>query len=307
MSVELMNKGDDMVSDSTWEIAHVDQSTRPKQFIFVLMPFSESFRDIYELGIKESCREAGAYCERIDEQLFNESILERVYNQISKAHVIIADMTGRNPNVFYETGYAHALGKRVILLTQGAEDIPFDLKHYPHIVYEGRITTLKQELTKRVEWCVANPKGVIESVDIAVELLVNGHDLNTNPTVACEAIGQDAYVARLELPIHNTGTTILQPSSCSLGLIVPDPIWEALRSQIAYDYFTGIIDHTANRIDDNRAMIELPLIRSLLPDARETFIVNLAGKDEWEIETEVRLFTELGPRPFPFRVKCWLE
>ena len=154
-----MNKDEDMISASNGEIAPLDQSTQPKPFVFVLMPFSDSFKDIYELGIKESCHEAGAYCERVDEQFFDESILERVYNQISKAEVIISDMTGRNPNVFYETGYAHALDKRVILLTQSAEDIPFDLKHYSHIVYEGRITTLKQELTKRIEWCVAHPKG----------------------------------------------------------------------------------------------------------------------------------------------------
>jgi nucleoside 2-deoxyribosyltransferase len=57
-------------------------------------------------------------------------VLERVYNQIAKADIIVAEMTGRNANVFYETGYAHALNKRVVLLTQNANDIPFDLKHY---------------------------------------------------------------------------------------------------------------------------------------------------------------------------------
>jgi nucleoside 2-deoxyribosyltransferase len=92
--------------------------TTPKPFCFVLMPFSESFSDIYELGIKEACNDAGAYCERVDEQIFQERILDRIYNQIAKADIIIADMTGKNPNVFYEVGYAHALGKNTILLTQ---------------------------------------------------------------------------------------------------------------------------------------------------------------------------------------------
>ena len=124
------------------------EQTTPKPFVFVLMPFDESFRDVYQLGIKAACKEAGGYCERVDEQIFVESILERVYNQIDKADLLIADMTGRNPNVFYEVGYAHALGKRVFLLTQKADDIPFDLKHYPHIVYQGKITELKQELEK---------------------------------------------------------------------------------------------------------------------------------------------------------------
>jgi hypothetical protein len=107
--------------------------TTPKSFIFVLMPFVKTFDDLYGLGIKPACEKAGAYAKRVDDRIFQESILQRIYNQIAKADIIIADMTGRNPNVFYETGYAHALGKRVILLTQKTEDLPFDLKHYPHI------------------------------------------------------------------------------------------------------------------------------------------------------------------------------
>ena len=106
-------------------------TTKPKKFCFILMPFDDEFKDIYELGIKQSCSDAGAYCERVDEQIYKESIIERIYNQISKADIVIADMTGRNPNVFYEVGYAHALGKTTILLTKDAADIPFDLKHYP--------------------------------------------------------------------------------------------------------------------------------------------------------------------------------
>jgi hypothetical protein len=82
---------------------------KPKPFVFVLMPFDEAFRDIYELGIKEACRDAGAYSERVDEQRYEGTILERIYNQVAKADLIVSDMSGRNPNVFYETGYAHAL------------------------------------------------------------------------------------------------------------------------------------------------------------------------------------------------------
>jgi nucleoside 2-deoxyribosyltransferase len=135
--------------------------TRPKKFVFTLMPFSEAFNDIYKLGIKAACESAGAYCERIDEQIFNENILLRLYNQINKADLIVSDMTGRNPNVFYETGYAHALNKKVILLTQAADDIPFDLKHYPHIVYSGKIVVLKDELQRHVQWYLSQPDRVV--------------------------------------------------------------------------------------------------------------------------------------------------
>ena len=57
--------------------------TSPKPFIFVLMPFSDEFSDIYELGIKDACRDAGAYCERVDEQIFDGINLQEEYLRIT--------------------------------------------------------------------------------------------------------------------------------------------------------------------------------------------------------------------------------
>src|SRR3954462_1312700 len=150
------------------------KDTKPKAFAFVLMPFDESFRDVYDLGIKSACKDAGAYCERVDEQIFVESILDRVYNQIAKADIVIAEMTGRNPNVFYEVGYAHALNKQVILLTQKSDDIPFDLKHYPHIVYKKSITRLREQLLPKVQWAIENPKRASQPYDHTINFQVNG-------------------------------------------------------------------------------------------------------------------------------------
>jgi hypothetical protein len=157
--------------------------TQPKPFVFVLMPFDKSFDDIYKLGIKATCDEAGAYSERVDEQQYDGSILERVYNQISKADLLIADMTGRNPNVFYEVGYAHALGKRVILLTQRSEDIPFDLKHYPHLIYGGSVSNLKDQLYSKVKWATENPKERSQFFDPTLELRIDGVAIIDRPTI----------------------------------------------------------------------------------------------------------------------------
>jgi hypothetical protein len=66
---------------------------QPKPFAFVLMPFSSDFDDTYILGIKAACTDAGYYCERVDEQIFEETMLERIYNQIAKADLIVADMS----------------------------------------------------------------------------------------------------------------------------------------------------------------------------------------------------------------------
>jgi hypothetical protein len=126
---------------------------QPKHFAFVLMPFDAAFDDVYKLGIKGAVAQFDdLLAERVDEQIYREGILERIYRQIEVADIIIADMTGQNPNVFYEVGYAHAKGKLCILLTSKAADIPFDLKHQRHIVYGGSLVTLKRELGKELEW-----------------------------------------------------------------------------------------------------------------------------------------------------------
>lgn len=124
----------------------------PQPFAFVLMPFDDNFDDIYKLGIQATAHEKAIVAERVDEQIYTESILERIYRQIDSADFIIADMTGKNPNVFYEVGYAHAKGKICTLITQSADDIPFDLKHHRHLVYDGSITKLKQILSDEIDW-----------------------------------------------------------------------------------------------------------------------------------------------------------
>lgn len=116
------------------------------------MPFAAKFDDVYKLGIKDAARDAGIVAERVDEQIYSEGILERIYSEIRSADIVIADMTGQNANVFYEVGFAHGLKKLCILLTQDSADIPFDLKHQRHIVYGASIAKLKLDLKANLEW-----------------------------------------------------------------------------------------------------------------------------------------------------------
>jgi hypothetical protein len=189
--------------------------TAPKPFVFVLMPFHKDFQDVYELGIKAACELAGAHCERVDEQHFLGSMLDRVYNQIAKADIIVADMTGQNPNVFYEVGYAHALNKQVILATQKPDDIPFDVKHYPHIVYEGRIIFLKEQLVAKLRWCVENPKGRIEIASQHLELYIAGESLSNCPTIQMRGDW------KVSLDIHNPTSRVFPLNSTRIGVIAP--------------------------------------------------------------------------------------
>ncbi len=160
----------------------------PKPFIFVLMPLDPKFNDIYKLGIKGAADEVGAYAERLDEQIFPEGMLDRIFNQISKADVIVADMTGRNPNVFYEVGYAHALGK-IVLVTQDSKDVPFDLKHRQHTEYKD-IDQLRRELARKLGWAISESRRIVPgqlpqrvSVRILDLDLIEGSDLSDAPNV----------------------------------------------------------------------------------------------------------------------------
>ena len=129
-------------------------------FAFVLMPFDKEFNDLYKFGIKEPAAALGILAERVDEQIFSEGILDRIYRQIETADIIIAEMTDQNPNVFYEVGYAHGKDKICILSTALAEDIPFDLKHKRHIVHGNSINTLRDRLAEELTWA----KGEIENI-----------------------------------------------------------------------------------------------------------------------------------------------
>lgn len=141
-----------------------------KPFAFVLMPFDSSFNDVYRLGIQAAADELGIIANRVDEQVFHkEGILERIYNQINAADFIIADMTGKNPNVFYEVGYAHAKNKLCVLLTASADDIPFDLRHHRHIVYGKSISGLKDKLKEDISFMKSelDKRGAPVSIELA--------------------------------------------------------------------------------------------------------------------------------------------
>lgn len=183
-----------------------------KKFVFVLMPFDDGFDDIYELGIKGACEEVGAYCERVDEQIFSERILDRIYNQINKADLIIADMSNKNPNVFYEVGYSHALNKNVILLTQKAEDIPFDFKHFPHIIYENKITNLRNQLSKRLNYFINQTSPITKNTIESLELFIAGININKKPTIVLHEQSHDFLYKKsefsFEIIYNNKGKSV---------------------------------------------------------------------------------------------------
>lgn len=189
---------------------------KTKPFIFTLMPFSSEFDDVYKLGIKETSEKLGAYCERVDEQIFDGTILDRIINQIVKADVIIADMTGKNPNVFFEVGYAKALNKKIVFLTQTAEDIPFDLKHFPHIVYNGKIAELREMLSKALDHHLSKPDAEAGDFELGLDLNINGVTLVPNEETI---IPIDQEYGTIRLSIKNRTNRIIDANKIQIGAI----------------------------------------------------------------------------------------
>lgn len=86
--------------------------------LFVAMPYAKKFNNVYYFGIKQPIELRGRKCERIDQDAFTGDIVDRIKTRIRGSELVIADITGNNPNVFFEVGYAEGLDKRVILLSQ---------------------------------------------------------------------------------------------------------------------------------------------------------------------------------------------
>lgn len=104
------------------------------QLVSAMMPFHPSFDAVYA-KLQEITAEFGLRCRRADDIWEAPAVMQDVVNLIDKSNLVIADCTGRNPNVFYEIGIAHTLGRDVILLTQNEQDIPFDLRHLRYVQY----------------------------------------------------------------------------------------------------------------------------------------------------------------------------
>jgi len=195
------------------------------------MPFDPAFADTYELAIKPACEAAGAYAERVDEQEFQDSIVQRIYNQIAKADVVIADMTGKNANVFYETGYAHALGKPVVLLTRSADDIPFDLKHFTHTVYGGSLSKLRNDLEVRIRRLLdAQASGMVENI-IPLEVSLNGQNLTTGGEKLRVGIGGTTGNIEIRVTVLNPGRRFTRAMDFQLTLFTPASIEKVYSGQ----------------------------------------------------------------------------
>jgi hypothetical protein len=126
---------------------------------FVMMPFGNWFDKYYQDVYMPSIREAGFEPVRADELFSSGSVVEQIWEQIKKARVLLADLTERNANVFYELGLAHAARKPVVFTAPKVDDVPFDLRHLRVIIYDIR----------EPEWAAGLRKSVTDYLKTAMK------------------------------------------------------------------------------------------------------------------------------------------
>jgi len=132
-----------------------DMSQQFQCDVFMVMPFKKELTSVYIDHIKPVVTNMGLTIKRGDDPFSEHNIMRDIWSLTCNARIIIADCTGRNPNVFYEMGIAHTLGKLLIPITQETEDIPFDIRGLRYIQYESSPSGLKQ-LEKDLEAVIQN-------------------------------------------------------------------------------------------------------------------------------------------------------
>lgn len=128
-----------------------------KDLVFFLTPFHNDFEEEF-IYIQKICSDVGLNCSRGDEDFVKGNVLRYILERILASRIVIANLNGRNPNVYYELGIAHAIGKPVILVANAKtfKEIPFDLQSNKLIIYE-RPMELRKSLTNALTQILIEP------------------------------------------------------------------------------------------------------------------------------------------------------
>ena len=145
--------------------------------VFVMMPFADPIGSYYESILKPAIEKVKLTPVRADNEIFGAGkIMDQIWRGIRAAKILVAELTTRNPNVFYELGIAHALQKPVVLISSNEDDVPFDLKHIRVIIYDKNDPFWGQKLMNKVT------ENIISALDRPEEAVfhINGPESKPN-------------------------------------------------------------------------------------------------------------------------------
>lgn len=128
-------------------LQNVGLPSADKPHVFVAMPFADSMEDTFHYGIQGAVNAAGMLCERADLSTFTGDVMAWVRDRIASSKLLVADLSGANPNVYLEVGYAWGCQIPTVLLVKDPTELKFDVRGHRCLVYKS-IAQL-EELLKR--------------------------------------------------------------------------------------------------------------------------------------------------------------
>lgn len=217
--------------------------------------------------------------------------------------------------MFYETGYAHALGKPTILLTQNSDDIPFDLKHHHHIVYGGRISHLASQLEPRVRFFAENLSHQGQLKKSGLVITVNGveivdrknsvelHEVRANHATIILTLMFTNSVNK-QIRVQRFQPAVIFPSSFNLRF--RNPRFGSSMGQVQLN--GNNVNYMINNESDSKTALLLNEPLEPLPGAFSVLKFSLEIPDraiqehKYTYSMSVRIFQELGPEEYPFTI-----
>lgn len=177
---------------------------------FVIMPFGgffdHYFRDIYKPAIEES----GLIPKRADDIYRPSTIIQDIWNLTKDSKLVLADLTGKNANVFYELGLAHALAKPAILITESIEFVPFDLRALRVIEFDKNYpnwgTILKEKIKISIKETLSSPLNSVLPTFLEIKDDVKQKGRITKQEKAILELKQDVELIKSNIRSGNMGT-----------------------------------------------------------------------------------------------------
>lgn len=147
-------------------VFQIPEGSIESDLVAVMMPFRREFDGVFA-AIKEACLVVKMRGVRADDIWESSTFIQDIFSLIYRAQVVVVDFTGKNPNVMYETGIAHTLGKHVVPITQSIDDIPSDMNHHRALKYLGNsegLVGLTSQLAKRLRYVAPSSESGDDSI-----------------------------------------------------------------------------------------------------------------------------------------------
>lgn len=221
------------------------------------MPFNDKIaNDVYELSTKPVCMEFGLDVQRADEIFTSNPILEDIEAALVESAVIIADISGKNPNVFYELGISHMLKrKQTIMIThEEYEGIPFDVSHFRIIKYQDTIsgkTIYENQLRSTLKNILRNYKLIYrDDFEVLINFLSSDNETELYGLMA---------LTKAPYPLHKNGQFHVEghirerdKSSASIWLSTEEAISNFIKSG-----FAEVLGDLVILTDKGKAFVEV--------------------------------------------------